>query len=199
MLKLACWITAGLLIVGCTVIVLPLVFTSACDSSPLSMGFIWLREIQDAQLEVRKGILGPVNPEGGYWRKDIRELDSCLVHGRRVGLINARIAESDVGGTVTKIDRPLPEISLHTLSLAGEPPLDYTKYAVIMWVHEWGRLGWWTLISSQNGVWGKPGKNELEHFPADPLGEGWLPEPEVKRILSKERRLDRWLNFWGLK
>jgi hypothetical protein len=184
---------------GCALLLLPLVFTSACQSSPMTMGLAWLREIHSAQIDVRRGVLGAGHAQAAYWRKDIRELDSLIVNGKPAGLINSRIAASDIGGPATKTDRPIAEISLRSLKFSGEPPVDYNKYAVVMWVQEWGRMGWWTLTSSQDGVWGKPGKLETDCFPVDPTREGWLPEAEVMRILAKSKRLDRWLNFWGIK
>jgi hypothetical protein len=196
--RLACWAIAVLLIVSFIVLLLPFAFTSACKSSPMTLGLMWLHEIQFAQVEVRKGILGAGSNElkGGYWRKNIRELESCVVNGKPASLISRRIADSDIAGNAGNVVRPISEISLRSLTYVGEPPLDFGRYAVVMWVHEWGRMGWWTLIASQDGIWAKAGKNELEHFPNDPSREGWLPEPEVKRILSKAKRLDHWVSFW---
>jgi hypothetical protein len=198
---IAILVTAVLLIAGCILFLLPFIFTNACQSSPMTMGLHWLHQIQSTQLDLRKGDFGFEITGGmeGYWRKDIRGLESTLLNGKPARLITSSVAESDIGGTETKVNPPTSDISLRALKFADEPPFDYNKYAVIMWVHEWGRMGWWTLILSQDGVWGKPGKNELDHFPADPAGEGWMPEEEVKRVLTKFKRWDHWLNFWGIR
>jgi hypothetical protein len=181
------------------VLFLPFLFTSACQSSPLSLGISWLHEIHAAQLEARKGNSGAENTVSrtGYWRKDIRGLNSNVVNGRPAGLINRRIADSDIGEGEGNIVRPIPEISLRALRFVGEPPMDSSRYAVVMWVRESGRMGLWTMIASQEGVWGKPGNHLLEHFPANPVGEGWLLEAEVRSILSRCKRIDRWTGFWG--
>jgi hypothetical protein len=192
------WVIAGIVIVPCVVILLPFAWSSACDSSPMTQGLGWLHAIRLSQEEVRKGILGTAKSEAkpGYWRKDIRGLEFTLVNGKPVGLLGNRIADSDVGDGSLNVERPIQEISLRTLKFIGEPPLDPNRYAVVMWVDEWGRMGSWTFVASQDGVWGKEGRMTMDNFPVDLAGEGWLPESEVKSIRKWSRRLGRWLNFW---
>jgi hypothetical protein len=200
MLKAACWVGAIVLVAGGVLFVLPFIFTSTCKSSPMMEAFISLREIELAEQEVRKGSLGAENPggPGAFWRKDIRALESITVNGNVQTLVSHQVAASDIGGIEGKVILPNREISLRALNFLGEPPIDYSKYAVVMWVHERGGLGWWTLVASQDGVWGKPQKLELETFPVDLPGNGWLPADEVKCVVTASNRWGRWRNFWGI-
>lgn len=158
----------------------------------MTFGLNGLRGIRLAQLEIQKCT-------SCFWRQDIRGLATTSVNGRPAGLIDSRVADSDIGSAERKVALPLPEVSLRALQFDGEPPIDYSRYAVVMWVDEWGRMGSWTLIASQDGVWGKPGRIALKHFPIDPNGEGWLVEAEVKSILSKSKLFDQWFSFWRSK
>lgn len=191
------WTRAVPLLVLGVIFVPSAVMSSTCYSWPMTHALYSLRSFRLAQEEFRKGIPGFGNPGGktGYWRKDIRGLEDTVVQGKPAGLIGRNLADSDVGKGGANVALPDPEISLRALTFAGEPPLDYRRYAVVLWVDD-PAIGSWTLIQSQDGTWGKRGRIALDCFPSDPDRDEWLTESQIWSIRKWSKEWNEWLRFW---